>query len=136
MIMATTAVGVRDLKLHAPKLVGRAARGERIVISRYGRPQAVLGPIEQAPPDATVTHGPRMAEWLEEKRSFEQLLPGLETKHRGRYVAIRGGRVIGSDVDPDQLFERLWAKLSGRTFFIGRVGGPPLVEMPGFEVEE
>lgn len=136
MIMATNAVGVRDLKLHAPKLVGRAARGERIVISRYGRPQAVLGPIEAAPPETAAPEGSRMAEWLDEKRSFERLLPGLPAKHRGRYVAIRGGRIVGSDADPDELFERIWAKLGGRTFFIGRVGGPPpIVEMPGFEVE-
>jgi prevent-host-death family protein len=136
MIMATTAVGVRDLKLHAPKLVGRAARGERIVISRYGRPQAMLVPIEAIAPEAGAAGGSRMAEWLEEKRSFEQLVPRLEAKHRGRYVAIRGGRVVGSDPDHDRLFERLWQKLKGAAFFIGRVGGPPpIVEMPGFEVE-
>lgn len=134
MIMATNAVGVRELKLHAPKLVGRAARGERIVISRYGRPQAMLGPIEEPPP--ATPRSSRMTEWLEEKSAFERLLPKLAARHRGHYVAVSGGRVVGSDPDPDALFERLWVKLGGRTFFIGRVGGPPpIVDLPGFEVE-
>ncbi|MFO0589849.1 MAG: DUF5678 domain-containing protein [Polyangiaceae bacterium] len=78
-----------------------------------------------------------MTEWLEQKRCFEQLLPRLTGRYEGRFVAVRGGRVIGSDVDQDKLFERLWEKLGGKTFFIGRVGGKtPIVEMPGFEVEE
>lgn len=132
MIMATVA-GVRELKLHAPKLVSRAARGERIIISRYGQPRAVLGPITEDPP---VGEPSRMARWLSEKRSFEALSPSLLSRYHGRYVAVRGGRVIDSDLDHDKLFERLWAKLRGGTFFIGRVGGPPpVVDMPGFEVE-
>lgn len=134
MIMATNAVGVRDLKLHAPKLVGRAARGERIIISRYGRPQAVLGPIE--PPPQEIMQSSRMAEWLDDKRDFERLLPRLLTRYRGRYVAVSRGRMVGSDLDLDRLFERVWEKLGGRTFFIGRVGAPPpVIDMPGFEVE-
>lgn len=133
---SSTPVGVRDLKLHAPKLVGRAARGERIVISRYGRPQAVLGPLEPARAEVEAADGSRMADWLAEKASFERLLPELEAKYRGRYVAIQSGRVVGAHADPDALFERLWKKLQRRTFFIGRVGGPPpVVDMPGFEVE-
>jgi antitoxin (DNA-binding transcriptional repressor) of toxin-antitoxin stability system len=128
-------VGVRELKLYAPRLVGRAAGGERIVISRYGKPRAVLGPFEEIP-RTEEEQGPRMEEWIEDKRNFDRLLPALEKKHRGRYVALRGGRVVGFDADPERLFARVWDKLGGLTFFVGRVGGPPaLVEMPGFEVE-
>jgi len=134
--MSSSAVGVRELKLHAPALIGRAARGERIVISRHGRPQAQLGPIEAAPAEIAQVHGPRMTEWAREKRCFEDLLPTLEAKYKGRYVAIHGKRVAGSDTNPDRLFERLWKKLGGQTFFIGHVGAPPpVVDMPGFEVE-
>lgn len=134
--MATKAIGVRELKLHAPKLVDRARSGERIIITRYGKPHAQLGPVEQAAPgDGTAKH-PRMVAWQAEQRAFERLLPKLERRHRGRYVAVHGGRVVGADADQDALFERLWRKLEGRTFFIGRVGGPPpVIEMPGFEVE-
>lgn len=134
--MATTAVGVRELKLHAPALVNRARNGERIVITRYGKPHAQLGPMEEpAPPERATTH-PRMAAWQAERSAFERLLPHLERRYRGRSVAIHGGRVVGSDADLDGLFERVWRKLSGRTFFIGRVGDPPpIVEMPGFDIE-
>lgn len=132
--MTRNPVAVGELKLLAPKLVRRAARGERIVISDHGRPQAVLGPLEDAPARRAETS--RMAEWIEERRNFARMRTVLEAKHPGRYVAIQGGRVVGSDKDPERLFERLWDKLGGRTFFVGRVGGPPaLVEMPGFEVE-
>jgi prevent-host-death family protein len=134
--MATKAVGVRELKLHAPKLVDRARNGERIIITRYGKPHAQLGPVEQAAPDSQAAKHARMAAWQAEQGAFERLLPRLERSHRGRYVAVHGGRVVGADADQDALFERLWRKLGGRTFFIGRVGGPPpVVEMPGFDVE-
>jgi len=134
--MARTAVDVRELKLHAPKLIQRAASGERIVITRYGKPHAQLGPIEEASASVQPAEDGRMSAWRAERSAFERLLPGLERRCRGRYVAVHAGRVIGADPDPDALFERIWQKLQGRTFFIGRVGGlPPIVEMPGFEVE-
>ena len=61
---------------------------------------------------------------------------GARSPVPGRYVAVHGGRVVGADADADRLFERAFRKLGGRTFFIGRVGAPPpIVEMPGFEVE-
>ena len=137
-IMATTAVGVRELKLHAPALVKRAGHGERIVITRYGKPHAQLGPVEEVKVPDGPASPPRMAAWQVERSAFERLLPRLATqrRYRGCYVAVHGGQVVGSDADSNALFERLWHKLQGRTFFIGRVGGPPpIVEMPGFEVE-
>ena len=135
-IMATSAVGVRELKLHAPSLVKRAGHGERIVITRYGKPHAELGPVDDGRATDRPASPPRMAAWQAERRAFERLLPRLERRYRGRYVAVCGGQVVGADADHDALFERLWHKLKGRTFFIGRVGGPPsIVEMPGFEIE-
>jgi antitoxin (DNA-binding transcriptional repressor) of toxin-antitoxin stability system len=134
--MATTAVGVRELKLHAPTLVQRAGRGERILITRYGKPHAQLVPLDEGDPHDHPGEHARMTAWKAERRAFERLLPDLERHYRGQYVAVQRGRVVGSDADPDALFERFWRKLGGRTFFIGRVGGPPpIVDMPGFEVE-
>jgi prevent-host-death family protein len=135
-IMATMAIGVRELKAHAPALVKRAANGERIVITRYGKPHAQLGPVEEIQGQDRPAPPPRMAAWQAERLAFERQLPRLKHRYNDRYVAVYGGKVVGSDADPDVLFERLWHKLHGRTFFIGRVGGPPpVVEMPGFEVE-
>jgi prevent-host-death family protein len=134
--MATTTVGVRDLKNNAPRLVQRAARGERILITRYGRPHALLGPVVDSSVRAQEGHRARMAAWQRERRAFEALMPRLRRRFAGRHVAIHGGRVVGSDIDHERLFARIWKKLKGRTFFIGRVGGePPTVEVPGFEVE-
>lgn len=134
-IIMTTQVGVRDLKLHAPRLVERAARGERITITRYGRARALLVPAGEENPEGKPVSG-RAAAWNAERRAFERLEPELARKHRGRYVAVAGGRVVGSDVDPEALYERVWKKLGDRVFFLGRVGAPaPVVEMPGFEVE-
>ena len=131
--MATTSVGIRDLKNHAPRLVQRAASGERIVITRYGRPHAVLGPPDEAPAGV---HGGRMHAWQRERGAFERLSPTAQRRFAGRYVAICGGRAIDSDADHQRLFERVWKRLRGKTFFIGRVGeASPTVEMPTFVVE-
>ena len=78
---------------------------------------------------------PHAAAWSDERRAFERLEPELTRKHRGRFVAVAGGKVVGVDDDHQALYERVWAKLRGKTFFIGRVGAPPVVEMTGFEVE-
>jgi prevent-host-death family protein len=133
---STTAVSVRELEQQAPALVRRAARGERIVITRGGKPSAQLTPVHEPTAASPAPEHPRMAAWQTERSAFEDLLPRLEKRYRGRYVAIHGGRVVGSDPDPDALFGRIWRKLHGRTFFIGRIGGPPpIVDMPGFDVE-
>ncbi len=131
--IVTTTVGIRELKLHAPSLVERAARGERVVITRYGHARASLGPVDAAG-DSQPTGS--AAAWSVERAAFVRLQPTLMKKYRARYVAIAGGRVVGAGDDHDALYERIWKKLRGRTFFIGRVGAPPpVVEMTGFEVE-
>src|SRR4051794_32446750 len=105
-IMATN-VGVRELKLHAPGLVDRAARGERIVITRYGRPRAELGPVEEPAETAGATTT-RQAAWEAERQAFERRLPRLLRTHRGDYVAVCGGRVVGADANPEALYQRVY----------------------------
>ena len=133
-IMATSPVGVRDLKRQVASLVRQASRGERVVITRYGKPCALLGPIE--PDRGSVPRTGRMAAWQVEREAFERLLPRLARKYAGRHVAVHRGRVVDSDQDSERLYERVSSKLAGATFFIGRVGGPPpVLDMPGFEIE-
>jgi len=133
-IMVTT-IGVRDLKNDAPRLVQRAARGERIVITRYGKPRALLGPVTAVAPPGEGRHAARMAAWECERRAFERLMPRLRRRHAGRHVAIRRGRVIGVDADHEALFQRLWDKLRGQVFFIGLVADEAsTIEVPGFEI--
>ena len=128
--MTTTRTGVRELKRDAPKLVERAAGGERILITRYGKPRAQLGPLDEGGP----AESERARAWAAERRAFERLVPDLERRYLGKWVAVLGGRVVATNADPDRLYERMWRTHRGRAFFIGRVGGPPLVDMPGFEI--
>lgn len=51
-IIAAEQVSAYDAKTHLPKLLERASRGERFVITRHGKPVAQLSPIE-AGDDAT-----------------------------------------------------------------------------------
>jgi prevent-host-death family protein len=131
--MATKSVGVRELKDQAPKFVQRAERGERFVITRHGKPAALLGPAELTPKSRV---GSRLQEWERERLAFERLVPKLPRRLQGRFVAVSGGAMVDSDSDASALFERVARRLNGRTFFIGRSGGvEPVVDMPGFELE-
>ncbi len=128
-------VGVRELKLRATRLVRHAAGGQHVMITRYGKPCAMLGPPGDDHDAEQPPAGRRMSEWLREQRAFQRLLPRLERRRGDRWVAVHRGRVVGSSGDHDALFERIWKRLHGRTFFMGRVGGPaPIVDMPGFDL--
>jgi prevent-host-death family protein len=41
-------VNVHEAKTHLSRLLERAAKGERIVIARAGKPVAVLGPLNES----------------------------------------------------------------------------------------
>jgi len=103
------------------------------VITRYGKPRALLGPIVEAQEPG---HRARMQAWQRERRAFERLAPVHQRRLGGRFVAMHRGRIVDTDADHDRLFERVWKRLQGATFFIGRVGTPsPTVDMPGFAIE-
>jgi len=42
-------VSIRDLRNHGGDVVERATRGERLVITRAGKPVAELGPLQRPP---------------------------------------------------------------------------------------
>jgi prevent-host-death family protein len=44
-----TSVGSYEAKTHLPKLLERVARGEKILITRHGRPVAMLVPAPSEP---------------------------------------------------------------------------------------
>jgi prevent-host-death family protein len=70
-----TAIGVYDAKTQLPKLLDRVSRGERFVITKYGRPVAELMPAgaERAPDVKQIIQ--QMKEWQE--REGPTLGPGL-----------------------------------------------------------
>ena len=132
--MTTKAVGIRELKEQAPKLVQRAENGERIVITRHGRPVAVLAPAAEA--ESIHAERPHARAWQREREQFDRLLPDLERRYRGRFVALLGGKVVDSDPDAAKLFQRVARASAGRVFFIGGVGiTHSFVDMPGFSLE-
>jgi prevent-host-death family protein len=45
-VTARTTINVAEAKARLPELIERAARGEEIVLSRAGKPQARLVPLE------------------------------------------------------------------------------------------
>ena len=47
--MPTKNIGAFEAKTHLPELLNRVARGERITITRRGKPVALLVPVELAP---------------------------------------------------------------------------------------
>jgi prevent-host-death family protein len=128
----TTSVGVRELKRDAARLVQRAARGERVLVTRYGKAAAQLVPADIRPGGAG---SPRMQAWERERAAFSRLEPRLRRRYRGRWVGIHAGRVVAVGDDPEALAHRLFRRLGTAAFFVGRVGAPPsLLDFSGFEL--
>lgn len=44
-----TKVNIHQAKIHLSKLIQRVMSGERIIITKAGKPVAVLSPIEESP---------------------------------------------------------------------------------------
>lgn len=125
-------MGIRELKRDAARLVQRAAHGERVLVTRYGKPAAQLVPAEI---DAGRAESSRARAWGRERAAFPRLEPRLRRRYLGRWVGISGGRVVAVGKDPEVLARSLFRRLRTQAFFVGRVGVPPqLVDMPGFEL--
>ncbi len=57
-----TTIGIRELKAQAAALVGRAEGGEPIVVSRRGRPVAVLLPLDMDIEEILLANSTALAE--------------------------------------------------------------------------
>ncbi len=136
-VAKTSTVSIRELKEGVGDLVARAARGERILVTRYGTPRAVLSAFgASATPGSSSAQRSGANEFDREERAFDRLLAqGRLAAHRGRYVGVRGGRVIDHDPDAPTLVRRLGIRLGRRIFFVGFVGADePAVDLPGDEL--
>jgi len=137
-MMAKT-VTVRELKARVGALVARAAAGERIIVTRYGTPRALLtscGRSDPHPPSRRAKATRSAHDFDREQRAFDRLFQqGRLDAHRGRYVAVYRGIVADVDADARTLVQRLGGKLGRRVFFVGFVGSEePLVDLPGQEM--
>ena len=90
-----TSVGVRELEESAPELVKRAERGEKIVITRHGKPVAVLGP---PPLESGIGETSKGRAWKRERAAFERMLPKLTKQHAsfGTFRSCSGRSLGGS----------------------------------------
>ena len=61
-----TTIGSYEAKTHLPELLERAAKGERIVITKRGKPVAMLVPVEESRTDI----GLAVAEMLEHRDRY------------------------------------------------------------------
>jgi len=63
------AVGVRDLKVHASDIVERAEAGEAFLVTRRGKPVAVVLPFGVEAEDLILGHAPAFIKLREDART-------------------------------------------------------------------
>ena len=62
-------VGIRDLKTHASEILERAEAGEAFLVTRRGKPVAVVLPFTVDAEDLILAHAPRFIRLREEGRA-------------------------------------------------------------------
>ncbi|MDQ6879457.1 MAG: type II toxin-antitoxin system prevent-host-death family antitoxin [Candidatus Dormibacteraeota bacterium] len=62
-------VGIRDLKTHASDIVERAEAGEAFLVTRRGKPVAVVLPFTVDAEDLILAHAPQFIRLREEGRA-------------------------------------------------------------------
>lgn len=58
-------VGIYEAKTQLPKLIARVQKGERITITKHGKPVAELGPVRHHDPEAVQQALRRLREFRE-----------------------------------------------------------------------
>jgi antitoxin (DNA-binding transcriptional repressor) of toxin-antitoxin stability system len=72
-MVPNTLINVAEAKARLPQLIERAAKGERIILARAGKPRAMLGPL---PPDPQGLRVPGKGRGrFRVKRDFDAPLP-------------------------------------------------------------
>ena len=61
----------------------------------------------------------------EELRAFDRLLPELLGTHRGRYVAVFGGKVVGTGTDKIAVAKKAYAEYGYRPILVRLVTDAP-----------
>src|SRR6185503_16913269 len=68
---------------------------------------------------------PPLSKWQQEFAAFHHLLPQLLTTHRGKYVAIHEGRVVGASADRLALALEVLARVGNVDIHVGLVTEAP-----------
>lgn len=64
---------------------------------------------------------PKLTAFNREADAFERLLPTLFETHKGRYVAIHGGEVVGYGDEKFELLDQMREKLGRVAIYVGLV---------------
>ena len=76
---------------------------------------------------------PELNKGEREYQAFLHLLPELQAKYRGRYVAIHNGQVVDSDTDDIVLVQRVHGQVGYVPIHVGLVSdSPSLVRIPHY----
>src|SRR3954447_8856344 len=79
-------------------------------------------------PAPTIDLPPADAKWWREYRAFLDMGPELREAHRGRYVAVHEGKVVGSGTDKVAVALRAYEEFGYVPIYVGLVSdapGPP-----------
>ncbi len=92
-------------------------------------------PVTHPAPMIDVARPPE-SKWQREQRAFLQMLPNLLQTHRGKFVAVHEGQVVGSGEDKLDLAWQAYAKFGYVPVYVGLVAERPLLpaRMPSFRV--
>lgn len=69
---------------------------------------------------------PEIEAFEKEHAAFEELLPSLMTKYRGRFVAIHNGALVDSDPSRSNLVRRFFERFGDASVYVGYVGEAPI----------
>lgn len=75
--------------------------------------------------EITLPSPPPLRKLDRERRAFFRLLPELLQTHRGQYVAIHQGQVVGSGPDQVEVALEVWRKIGKEEIYVGRVTDEP-----------
>lgn len=92
-------VGIRELKSHAAALVGRVEGGEPVIVSRYGKPVAVIVPLDMDIEELLVANSSAIAE--RRARALESLDRGAFVRAEDLDAAIEAERETSRDDSAD-----------------------------------
>jgi hypothetical protein len=85
-------------------------------------------PMFEAEPTA-----PELKKGQQEYQAFLRLLPQLLATHRGTYVAVHDGQVVGGDADDIALVRRVQARVGYVPIYVGLVSEqPPVARVPHY----
>lgn len=85
------------------------------------------------PPDT-----PYHRKWKEEIAAYDAMWPELLKTHKGKWVAVHGGKIVNTDRSREKLIKRVYAQFSRRTpIYIEQVVETRyrIVNIPGIDSE-